>query len=131
MKCHSKFNYSIAFALVGCVLLGYAQTSVAQLTPDLSSGLVVTASDDADFLGQTLFPSSAGSPFQFNSAVLDFGFVAPLLEFDDDGNIIPPDPNLEPVVSGSQDTIGTFVNSTATYGIGAVSYTTSPSPRDS
>ena len=123
MKCHSKFNYSIAFALVGCVLLGYAQTSVAQLTPDLSSGLVVTASDDADFLGQTLFPSSAGSPFQFDSAVLDFGFVAPLLEFDDDGNIIPPDPNLEPVVSGSQDTIGTFVNSTATYGIGDSSNT--------
>jgi len=130
MKFIEKFKCPLAVVVVWFVSALCARTSVAQL--------VVTATDDAAFLGQSLFPSSVGDPFQFNSAVLDFGF-----EFDFLGPIVPgpegpfpekygdygkyatvvfegenpkvPGPIVPALGSGS---IGTFTNNTSVYGIG-------------
>ena len=135
MKFIEKSKYPLAVVLVWFVSTLCAQTSIAQV----NSGLVVTASDDAAFLGQSLFPSSSGDPFQFNSAVLDFGFEfldpefpgpeGPFPEYDGEfpqyssilvaeefpGGPGEPGPRVpaQPVAS-----IGTFINNTAVYGIG-------------
>ena len=131
MKFIEKFKCPLAVVVVWFLSALCARTSVAQL--------VVTATDDAAFLGQSLFPSSIGDPFQFNNAALDFGF-----DFDDSlGPIEPgpegpfpekygeyakiatvpyeyeypkgPGPQVPALGSGS---IGTFTNNTSVYGIG-------------
>jgi len=88
MKYRDRFVCAIAAFLAYCALVGYNQTCVAQTT----TGLSVTASDDAEFLGRTLFPGSEG----------------------EDG--LPVGEPEE--AAGPRASIGTFVNSSAVYGIG-------------
>ena len=92
MKFIEKFKCPLAVVVVWFLSALCARTSVAQL--------VVTATDDAAFLGQSLFPSSIGDPFQFNNAALDFGF----------------DDSFGKGELGRS--IGTFTNNTSVYGIG-------------
>ena len=71
MKYQTTFKFALSSALVCFALMGYAQTSVAQAT----TGFTVTASDDAEFLGRSLFSDSVGDPFRFESAVLDLSLI--------------------------------------------------------
>jgi hypothetical protein len=116
MTLQSKFKNSLTSLLVCLASVVCIQTSVAQV--DLDSGLVVTASDNAVLLGQTLFPQGNGSPFQFDSASLDFGLEGLPFATDPDGNPIDIVTTGDRIPAESLPTIGTFVNSSAVYGIG-------------
>lgn len=114
MKYQTTFKYALSSALVCFAFMSYAQTCVAQAT----TGFTVTASDDAVFLGQALFPDSQGDPFRFDSAVLDFGLAG--VTFEDDpaaGFGLGPEDG-DGSLAASRDSIGTFVNSSSVYGIG-------------
>ena len=108
MKYRDRFVCAIAAFLAYCALVGYNQTCVAQTT----TGLSVTASDDAEFLGRTLFPGSEENLFRFDGAFLDFGLEG--LPLGEDG--LPVGEPEE--AAGPRASIGTFVNSSAVYGIG-------------
>jgi len=108
MKYRDRFVCAIAAFLAYCALVGYNQTCVAQTT----TGLSVTASDDAEFLGRTLFPGSEENLFRFDGAFLDFGLEG--LPLSEDG--LPVGEPEE--AAGPRASIGTFVNSSAVYGIG-------------
>jgi len=110
MKYQNEFKHALASAFVCFTFLGCVQTCDAQLTP----GFTVTASDDAEFLGRTLFPDSAGNPFRFDSAFLDFGLEG--LPYDYEGGFEGGSTPSIPVAS--LPTIGTFINNSAVYGIG-------------
>ena len=112
MTVQSKFKNSLTSLLLCFAPAVWVQTAVAQLEP----GLVVTASDDATFLGQTLFPNSVGSPFRFDSAFLDFGLEGAPFTIDDDGFPVPGE--IEPTPVNTLPTIGTFINNSAVFGIG-------------
>ena len=112
MTVQSKFKNSLTSLLLCFAPAVWVQTAVAQLEP----GLVVTASDDATFLGQTLFPDSVGTPFRFDSAFLDFGLEGAPFTIDDDGFPVPGE--IEPTPVGTLPTIGTFINNSAVFGIG-------------
>ena len=112
MTVQSKFKNSLTSLLLCFAPAVWVQTAVAQL----ESGLVVTASDDATFLGQTLFPDSVGTPFRFDSAFLDFGLEGAPFTIDDDGFAVPGE--IEPTPVGTLPTIGTFINNSAVFGIG-------------
>ncbi len=114
MKYQNRFRYALASAFVFCAFTGSTQTCVAQLG---APGFTVTASDDADFLGRILFPESEGNPFRFDSAFLDFGLEG--LPFEDDpfGEGGGGDPG-DAGPAAPRDTIGSFINNSAVYGIG-------------
>ena len=112
MTVQSKFKNSLTSLLLCFAPAVWVQTAVAQLEP----GLVVTASDDATFLGQTLFPDSVGTPFRFDSAFLDFGLEGAPFTIDDDGFPVPGE--IEPTPVNTLPTIGTFINNSAVFGIG-------------
>ena len=123
MKYFDQFKNLLRLTAVCLAFIAFDRPTVAQLT----SGFDVTASDDATFLGQTLFPSSAGDPFLFNSAFLDFGFEAlfPEEPFDPEDPLGPSFPVLggfedleEQVLAAPTASIGTFTNNSAVYGIG-------------
>lgn len=130
MKYLDRFKNLLLIAAVCLTCIAFDRPVVAQLDP----GFIVTASEDANFLGQTLFPGSAGDPFQFVGAFLDFGFEAlfpeqPVDPNDPLGPTFPVfggiDDLLEQVVAAPQASIGTFTNSSAVYGIGDPSNTVS------
>ena len=128
MKYLDRFKNFLRFTVVCLAFITFDRPIVAQLDPSF----VVTASEDANFLGQTLFPGSAGDPFQFDSAFLDFGFEAlfPEEPIDPDDPLGPTfivfggfDDLEEQVLAAPQASIGTFTNSSAVYGIGDPSNT--------
>lgn len=128
MKYFDRFKSFLHFTVACLAFLAFDKPVVAQLDP----GFVVTASDNANFLGQTLFPDIPGDPFSFVSASLDFGFEAlfPEEPIDPMDPLSPTFPVLggfedllEQVVAAPQASIGTFTNSSAVYGIGDPSNT--------
>ena len=130
MKYFDQFKNLLRLAAVCLAFIAFDRPTVAQLSP----GFVVTASDDATFLGQTLFPDSAGNSFRFDSASLDFGFEAlfPQEPFDPEDPFFDPEDPFGPgfpllggfddlevqIPATSQGSIGTFINNSAVYGIG-------------
>ena len=114
MKYQTTFKFALSSALVCFALMGYAQTSVAQAT----TGFTVTASDDAEFLGRSLFSDSVGDPFRFDSAVLDFGLAGVTFEDDPAAGFGLGPADGDGSLAASRDSIGTFVNSSSVYGIG-------------
>ena len=128
MKYFDRFKNFLRFSVACLAFIAFDRPVVAQLDPSF----VVTASEDANFLGQTLFPSGAGDPFDFVSASLDFGFEAlfPEEPLDPDDPLSPTFPVFggfddleEQVLAAPQASIGTFTNSSAVYGIGDPSNT--------
>lgn len=123
MKFLDRFKNVLRFTVACLAFIAFDRPMVAQLTP----GFTVTASDNADFLGQTLFPDSEGNPFRFDSAFLDFGFEAlfPEEPIDPEDPLGPTFPMLggfddleEQIPAAPQGSIGTFINNSAVYGIG-------------
>ena len=98
MKLLGKLSRSLASIFVCVTSIACAQTSVAQVDP----GFVVTANDDAEFLGRTLFPETIGNTFRFDSAVLDFGSEGVPFTFDQDGFFVPGEIPQEPIPATSQ-----------------------------